>query len=98
MIYEQQEFFDLIDMVEEQGGDLLEEMCKARKYEFTGVESRPVILQGCGNQALFSVPYEALDKNGNELGLHPAVVCAVDDDMGKWPRFGGDRYATKEDE
>jgi hypothetical protein len=24
------------------------------------------------------------------------TVCAVDDEMGRWPRFGGDRFASPE--
>jgi hypothetical protein len=90
MNYEQEEFFELIERVEDQGGELLEEICRARKYEFTGDKIKPVTLAGCSAQALFRLPYDALDVKGNEVGVQPVVVCAVDDSMGAWPRFGGD--------
>jgi hypothetical protein len=96
MNYDQEEFFDLIEAVESQGGELLDEMCKSIKYEFSGKESKPVTIAGCGNTSIFKVPYNALDIKGKEVGLHPVVVCAVDDDIGKWPRFGGDRFAKIE--
>lgn len=102
MNYEQEEFFALVEAVEYQGGELLDELCKSRKYTFTGDKAKPITLAGCGNQSLFRVPYEAygirLDEEGSELveaGLHPVVVCAVDDDMGRWPRFGGDRFGRE---
>jgi hypothetical protein len=94
MDYEKDEFFALIEDVEDQGGEHLDELCKHRRYEFTGDSIKPVVLPGCGNAALFRVPYEAIDKKGKEAGVQPIVVCAVDDDMGRWPRFGGDRFAS----
>lgn len=89
MNYSQDEFFELMDQVEAQGGTHLDEMCKAKTYEFTGDRIKPATLPGCGNVALFDVPF--LDNSSDGV-----TVCAVDDDMGKWPRFGGDRFAQKE--
>lgn len=96
MTYDHEEFFDLVELVESQGGELLDDMCKARRFNLTGNKTKPITIAGCGNQTLFRVPYEALDKKGKEAGLHPVVVCAVDDDMGRWPRFGGDRFGREQ--
>lgn len=96
MDYMQDEFFDLVERVEDEGGELLDDICKNRKYDFTGDKIRSVVLAGCGNQSLFVVPYDALDIKGKEAGPHPVLVCAVDDDMGRWPRFGGDKYGREE--
>lgn len=93
MNYEQDEFFELIEAVEQGGGVLLDDLCKAKTYQWSGSKGKPVTLAGCGNQALLQIPYDALDVRGNEQGVHPVVVCAVDDEVGKWPRFGGDRFA-----
>lgn len=95
MDYKQQEFFALIEEVEAQGGGHLDKQCKAKTYKF-GNNHKPLTLPSCGNSALFVVPYEALNKDGSEAGMHPLEVCAVDDDMGRWPRFGGDRFAAPE--
>ncbi len=105
MNYEQEEFFELVETVEKDGGELLDTFCEDQVYKFTGKHSKSVTLAGCRNQSLFSVPYNALgikrsEDGGSELvevGLHPIVVCAVDDDMGRWPRFGGDRFAVGDD-
>lgn len=88
MRYTHDEIVDLMDSVEEQGGTHLDRQCKARKYIFTGDRIKPAILPGCGNDLLFAVPYE-----GRAGAAGSVVACAVDDDMGKWPRFGGDRFA-----
>lgn len=91
MDYSKQEFFDLLEMVEDAGGEHLDEQCLAKTYTFCGERLKPATLPGCGNSALFVVPYvESEDKNG-EVITH-VKACAVDDDMGRWPRFGGDRF------
>lgn len=87
MNYSKDEFFDLMERTEAQGCTHTEKMCKARKYEFTGTKSKPITLSGCGNTTLFLVPYAGLDKNGKALPARTVEVCAVDDDMGRWPRF-----------
>lgn len=93
MNYSQNEFFALVETVEEQGGEHLDKLCKAQTYKFVGNKQKPMTLPSCGNSALFLVPYEAINRDGSEAGLQPVEVCAVDDDMGRWPRFGGDKYA-----
>lgn len=92
MRYTQDELIELMDAVEEQGGTHLDDRCKAKKYTFVGDKVNPVILAGCGNELLFEVPYV-----GSNDAAESLTVCAVDDDMGKWPRFGGDRFGKDED-
>jgi hypothetical protein len=93
MNYTPAEFFALIEAVEEQGGEHLDAQCDSRMYEFTGSKQEPMTLPSCGNSALLLIPYEALNKDGSEAGLQPVQACAVDDDVARWPRFGGDKYA-----
>lgn len=95
MDYSQDEFFDFMEDVERQGGEHLDELCKSTTYSvFSGKhEVKPLTFPMCGNSSLFRVPYQALSVAGDEIGTHPVVACAVDDDMGAWPRFGGDRLA-----
>lgn len=91
MNYSQDDFFELMDAVEAQQGTHLDEQCVAKKYIFSGKKIQPLTYPGCGNSALFMVPYEG--------GKEPEVkVCAVDDDMGRWPRFGGDKFGIDEDD
>lgn len=75
-----------MEQAEAQGIEHLDELCLPKEYEFGG-NATPVTLRGCGNSSMFAVPY---GKDGE-----PAKVCAVDDDMGRWPRFGGDRFAKQ---
>lgn len=89
MNYSQEEFLRLMEAVEEQGGEHLDDLCSAKTYEFTGKELARVTLPGCGNTSLFAVPYDALAKDGTEVGPQPVTACAVDDNMGAWPRFVG---------
>ena len=96
MIYSHQSFFDLIEAVEEQGGEHLEKSCEVRRYEFVGPKGKPFIPPTHSDPTLFLLPYDAIDKHGAEVGAQPIEVCAVEDDMGRWPRFGGDRYAAPE--
>lgn len=96
MIYNHKDFFALIEAVEQQGGEHLDKTCEVRRYEFVGDKSKPFIPPTHQDPTVFMVPYEALNKDGSEAGLQPVEVCAVEDDMGRWPRFGGDRYASPE--
>jgi hypothetical protein len=82
--YQQDEFFALMEQVEDQGGDHLPERCKAQRYTFTGDQIKPVTLPSCGNETLFSIPYV-----GEKDKPSAITVCAVDDNMGMWPRFAG---------
>lgn len=97
MNYSQEEFFELMELVEDAGGQHLDEMCKMRTYEFCGDRLPDTLktIPGCGEVALFTVPYKMVKKSktGRECLVDREVkVCAVDDDMGRWPRFGGDRF------
>ena len=92
MDYESAELLDLMDKVADQGGEHLDESCVSREFEFCGPHSKPVTLRYCNNATLFAVPYEATDRAGHAAGLQPVVVCAVDDNMAMWPRFGGDKF------
>ncbi len=93
MNYSKEDFFALIEAAEGQGGQHLDKVCEARAYEFVGdIKPPPMELSACGNSALFEIPYES-----SFAGIAGVVkVCAVDDDMGRWPRFGGDKFASPE--
>ena len=91
MDYSKPEFFDLMERVDEQDGEHLDEQCRMKTYEFCGDElpERAKRLPGCGESALFMIPYAGITGTKDN---GPVKVCAVDDDMGRWPRFGGDRF------
>lgn len=98
MNYTKDEFFALVDAVEKQGGELTDDLCEPADYDFnlTKAQERtlgPLTFPACGNASVFEVPYDALNKEGDEVGVQPVKVCAVDDDMARWPRFGGDAFA-----
>lgn len=96
MNYTREEFFDLMEEAEAQGSLHLETECRPVTYVFeVEGKERPVTLKGCGNATLFDVPYES---DVGIVGTHMVNVCAVDDSMGRWPRFGGDRFARVEEE
>lgn len=96
MKYDPDTFFALADMIEDIGGAHLDEMCDARTFdEFSGAgKSKPLILAGCGESALFEFPYQAHSLDGEGLGVYPIKLCAVDDAVGAFPRFGGDALAS----
>lgn len=77
---------------DDQGCEHLDELCSARKYTMTGDKrgQKPVVIGGCGNSVLFAVPYESPLANIRDADIK---VCAVDDNLPMWPRFGGDRFA-----
>lgn len=77
-----------MEAVEDQGGEHLDEQCKARRYEFSGGKSKPVTLPSCGQSALFMIPVELPDDEMTGVMLpEPVKVCAVEDLVGLWPRF-----------
>lgn len=86
MKYSQNQFMRLIEAVEDQGGSYLDESCKpVRAFEFTGpnkLKESEKALNYCGNQSMFEIPYE--DEHG---GKGTIKLCAVEDDLGNWPRF-----------
>lgn len=81
MNYSPEQFFELVEAVEAEGGSLTEDLCVARKYNMTGDEGKPVVLEGCGNTSIFRFPYDL----GDTLG--EVQLCAVCDDLGATPRF-----------
>lgn len=86
--YSRDEFFRLMQAVEDQGGEHLDEQCKATTYEFSGERSKKVTLPSCGQSALFMVPVEPAENEMTGVMLPPPVkVCAVEDLVGLWPRF-----------
>lgn len=90
MNYSQEDFIELIEAVEEQGGTHLDEDCAkkvvlVKKRVPRGKTSR-FALARCGNASLFEIPYELEDTGtAGEVGI--IRVCAVDDNVGAWPRF-----------
>lgn len=97
MNYSQNELLELMDEVLAQDGEHLDRECVTREFDFTGdikLPEKDRVLPYCGHPTIFSVPYSALDVKGNEVGRETVEVCAVDDNMAMWPRFGGDRFAA----
>lgn len=89
MKYSQDEFLELMERVEYQGGSFLDDVHEKRVVRIPKQAEkgrRSTIELGCGHQSLFEIPYE-LENPGpaGELGI--IRVCAVEDDVGKWPRF-----------
>ena len=84
MNYTEQQFFSLIEEIEAQGGELTEELCGYRQYDFSGDKGKPVALPGCGNTSIFNIPYDA-DRGDGVLDM--VKLCAVCDDLGSAPRF-----------
>lgn len=92
MNYSKDEFLALVSYVEDQGGVLLDELCASHQYLIEHERRVSVTLPGCGNISTFEVPYESMMAGVNDATVR---VCAVDDSMGRWPRFGGDRFAKE---
>lgn len=84
MHYTKDQFFRLVEAVEDQGGTYLDDLCSHRTYELLGDKARykTVTIGGCGEVALFEMAYE--DMHG---GVGPITMCAVCDSMGLMPRF-----------
>lgn len=81
MNYSPEQFFELIEAIEAEGGVLTEDICSARRYDMTGKEGKPFSLRGCNNTSVFLLPYDL----GDTLG--EVRLCAVCDDLGATPRF-----------
>ena len=83
--YNKDEFFALIEAVERQGGTHLDSMCTGHHYVCdSGDKAVEVTLPGCGSVAMFEIPY---DSHIAGESFRTITACAVDDDMGRWPRF-----------
>lgn len=89
MNYSQLEFLRLMEEVEFQNGVHLDRDCVPSTFRMKSKPNGPertYETSSCGNTTMFQVPYAQEDKGG--VVTHAAVtVCAVDDDMGLWPRF-----------
>jgi hypothetical protein len=97
MQYNETSFFELADAVEATGGQHLDELCSHRTFEeFSGKQvTKPCVLPGCGQSALMEFPYPVKeDKDGDVLEARTVKLCAVDDALGAFPRFGGNKYAS----
>lgn len=101
VIYHPDDFIRLTETVEQQGGARLEEACvpsmfKLKVPDHSGdMRWKRFHTSGCRNHSRFVVQYDP----GEEVSeTHPSgglmTACAVDDDMGKWPRFA---HAMQED-
>lgn len=86
MYYERDEFFRLLESIENQDGIHLDELHDNVYHSDLINDSggKGVEVVYCGEAALFEVPYEALGDHGV---LTTVKVCAVDDRLGLWPRF-----------
>lgn len=97
MNYHPSDFQRLAEEVEEQGGTALPGAHNPRKLSMklpdAEGESRwqDAFTTGCHQEARFLVPYALpggkLGEVMEQRGAGIVEVCAVDDDMGKWPRF-----------
>lgn len=86
-----------MEEVEYQGGVHLDATCDNQEYEWVGEgevtqaaaagAGGGISLDNCGNASLFIVPYAREPKAGNTAEMGEVRVCAVDDDLGRWPRF-----------
>lgn len=63
--FSQDEFLRLMTSIEVEGGHQAEDddgaplVCKARRYQFSGPKSKPVVLKGCANESIFEVAYDS---------------------------------------
>jgi hypothetical protein len=98
MRYHPDDFLRLAEAVEEQQGALLPDPCVPQRYSLKipdgpGDEPRweDFYTAGCNKEARFVIPYPLpKGKAGRQMESRGAgflTACAVDDDMGKWPRF-----------
>lgn len=79
MKYNHDEFVELIEVVEAQGGTLLDDPHAVKVTKHTTPRGEMTVrTSGCGAYSMFEVPVE---------GGKPAVLCAVCDNMGMMPRF-----------
>lgn len=99
MNYDADSFLALLEEVERQGGVHLPDPCEPVKFRLKQPNGRgelkwkEVFTTGCRKDARFVLPYEPAARTAKERqamlerGGGFATACAVDDDMGKWPRF-----------
>jgi hypothetical protein len=105
MNYSNKAFYKLMDDAAASGAEHLDKDCTARtyvvdtgqrEYEHDDGDLRTfnpngapqhVTLPACSQSALFSVGYEGPDRDMGPLAM---TICAVDDALGAWPKYGAD--------
>jgi len=93
--YKPDEFIALLEEVEHQGGALLNDPCEPSYFNLEQPDAsgklklRKLSTTGCGNDCRMGVPYQPPE---GTTGAAFVAACAVDDNMGDWPRF---RHAIK---
>lgn len=95
MNYHPEDFLDLMEAVEEDGGLALPEPCTPRKYtlsipdEQTGKRThKDYFTTGCENTSRYLIPYQ-LPEDGDSAVAEKGnlIVCLVDDNVGSWPKY-----------
>lgn len=89
MHYSPDEFLRLMEEIDFQGGEHLDETHdNVFHTEFTGDHEgvKGLEIEYCGESALFEIPYGPQEK-AQHNGAGVVKVCAVDDMVGRWPRF-----------
>lgn len=98
MRYHEDDFLRLMSAVEEQNGEPAGTPCKGSKFRLQVPDNadkmkyKEFLTHGCGLDTVFLVPYQkpaGRDTKGDKIpgGTGTIAVCAVGDDMGRWPRF-----------
>lgn len=99
MQYHPDDFLRLAEEVENQGGAMLNDPCLPETYRLKVPDPDGALrwadytTSGCLKDARFVVTYDLpAGEEGDRMAARGggfATLCAVDDDMGKWPRFAG---------
>jgi hypothetical protein len=86
--YRQDEFFRLVETIENQGGSFLDETHDPVYHnKLTGDQLMGHEIKHCGENALFEVAYEPGGAASAALGeMRLLKVCAFCDRIGAWPR------------
>jgi hypothetical protein len=88
--YSPTQYTRLLELIEEQGGEHLDELCVSRGHVFDPSPSngvgKVITMPGCGNYSIFLIPFESEMQGGLGL-LETAKLCAVCDGLGFKPRF-----------
>lgn len=99
MRYDPDDFLALLEEVERKGGAHLPDPCLPQEFKIrlpdgSGKKrTRRAFTSGCGKDMRMVIPYDPVAKTDEERkgmlkrGAGFVTVCAVDDDLGKWPKF-----------
>lgn len=85
MKYNEDEFFRLMEAVEADGGKHIDEPHTDAVHEMTGNLLKKQSVHYCGSPVQFEVPYRFGTGSSEVLAL--GTFCAIDDCMGRWPRY-----------